>query len=502
MAVPLHQQAKVAAYIAKQKIIGRKRYPLVLMLEPLFKCNLACAGCGKIDYPDPILDKRLSVTFLTALFLILNIGLTAIHEIFHDEHNRLVQHIKDTVLAQLANGDTSFAAQWVVPGANLADGIQATEWNGARLFQAAKFGTETQYQHLVFEEFARKVAPTIHLFGNNDITLNPAITSEFANVVYRFGHSMLDENVNRYVIHQGAAGDPLNGTTEMYKAFTDAVTGQQTNAAVAGDGRTANIANAAAIIGTPVLNEISLIEAFTNPLQYLAHGGNAAGEIILGAANQVGNEIDEFITGALRNNLLGLPLDLAALNLARGRDVGVAGLNVIRNQLYNQAPTATAGNAAFHDTQLKPYASWDEFGQFLKHSSSLINFVASYGNHASVKGETTLIDKRMAAYDLVAEAQTSLSTTPLFVDGLGHLTNLKYTDAAGKHTSFAFKDAAGHYTNYGYLDAAGHAAVVNGDLTRAETEAGDIPSYHLKPVDRSSVGGGGFRGDGAHRSLE
>ncbi len=61
MAVPLHQQAKVAAYIAKQKIIGRKRYPLVLMLEPLFKCNLACAGCGKIDYPDPILDKRLSV---------------------------------------------------------------------------------------------------------------------------------------------------------------------------------------------------------------------------------------------------------------------------------------------------------------------------------------------------------------------------------------------------------------------------------------------------------
>ena len=391
-----------------------------------------------------------------------NIGLTAIHEIFHDEHNRLVQHIKDTVLAQLANGDTSFAAQWVVPGANLADGIQAAEWNGARLFQAAKFGTETQYQHLVFEEFARKVAPTIHLFGNNDITLNPAITSEFANVVYRFGHSMLDENVNRYVIHQGAAGDPLNGTTEMYKAFTDALTGQQTNAAVAGDGTTANIANAAAIIGTPVLNEISLIEAFTNPLQYLAHGGNAAGEIILGAANQVGNEIDEFVTGALRNNLLGLPLDLAALNLARGRDVGVAGLNVIRNQLYNQAPTATAGNAAFHDTQLKPYASWDEFGQFLKHSSSLINFVAAYGNHASVKGETTLIDKRMAAYDLVAEAQTSLSTTPLFVDGLGHLTNLRFSDATGRHTSFAFTDATGHYTNYGYLDASGHATVVDG----------------------------------------
>jgi len=60
MAVPLIQQARVGAYIMKQKITGNKRYPLVLMLEPLFKCNLACPGCGKIDYPDPILAKRLS----------------------------------------------------------------------------------------------------------------------------------------------------------------------------------------------------------------------------------------------------------------------------------------------------------------------------------------------------------------------------------------------------------------------------------------------------------
>jgi len=55
------QQVRVGAYIVKQHLIGRKRYPLVLMLEPLFRCNLACAGCGKIDYPDPILNQRLSV---------------------------------------------------------------------------------------------------------------------------------------------------------------------------------------------------------------------------------------------------------------------------------------------------------------------------------------------------------------------------------------------------------------------------------------------------------
>ncbi len=61
MPIPLHQQAAVARYILKQRLAGRTRYPLVLMLEPLFRCNLACAGCGKIDYPDTVLRRRLSV---------------------------------------------------------------------------------------------------------------------------------------------------------------------------------------------------------------------------------------------------------------------------------------------------------------------------------------------------------------------------------------------------------------------------------------------------------
>lgn len=61
MAVPFIQQARVGAYIMKQKLKGNARYPLVLMLEPLFRCNLACPGCGKIDYPAEILNKRLSL---------------------------------------------------------------------------------------------------------------------------------------------------------------------------------------------------------------------------------------------------------------------------------------------------------------------------------------------------------------------------------------------------------------------------------------------------------
>jgi hopanoid biosynthesis associated radical SAM protein HpnH len=61
VSIPLLQKLFVGSYIIRQHLSGRKRYPLVLMLEPLFRCNLACAGCGKIDYPDEILNQRISV---------------------------------------------------------------------------------------------------------------------------------------------------------------------------------------------------------------------------------------------------------------------------------------------------------------------------------------------------------------------------------------------------------------------------------------------------------
>jgi len=295
-----------------------------------------------------------------------NIALTAVHEVFHDEHNRLLDQIKALIQAELDNGDTAFASDWVLPGVQLTPGVAITDaqWNGERLFQVAKFGTETQYQHLVFEEFARKVAPTIHLFGNVDIHLDAAITSEFANAVYRFGHSMLDENVARFELNPD--GTPVIGPD-----------------------------------GQPVLSAIGLIEAFTNPLAFADRGADASAEIVQGSTHQIGSEIDEFVTGALRNNLLGLPLDLAALNIARGRDTGVAPLNLVRAQIFD----------ATHDQTLKPYSSWTEFGQFLKHQASLINFVAAYGTHASIVGAATLDDKRSAALALVTMGLDPLSQT-------------------------------------------------------------------------------------------
>ena len=61
MSVPIIQKIRVGAYILKKRLSGQKRFPLVLMLEPLFRCNLACPGCGKIDYPKQILNQRLSL---------------------------------------------------------------------------------------------------------------------------------------------------------------------------------------------------------------------------------------------------------------------------------------------------------------------------------------------------------------------------------------------------------------------------------------------------------
>ncbi len=61
MGIPLLQKLIVGSYIVRQELAGRKRYPLVLMLEPLFRCNLACAGCGKIDYPKEILNQSMPV---------------------------------------------------------------------------------------------------------------------------------------------------------------------------------------------------------------------------------------------------------------------------------------------------------------------------------------------------------------------------------------------------------------------------------------------------------
>ena len=87
--------------------------------------------------------------------------------------------------------------------------VQArTSWNGERIFQAARFVNEMEYQHLVFEEFARKVAPAISRSSRLLPGRQPGHHAEFAQAVYRFGHSMLDEDVARTNV------EPATGTSD------------------------------------------------------------------------------------------------------------------------------------------------------------------------------------------------------------------------------------------------------------------------------------------------
>ncbi|GAA2175481.1 hypothetical protein GCM10009784_18010 [Arthrobacter parietis] len=319
-----------------------------------------------------------------------NVALTMIHQVFHSEHNRLLEDIKATLTADTTSRGVTALAEW-------KSAAGAGGWNGERLFQAARFVTEMEYQHLAFEEFARKVQPLLEPFATYHDDVDPAISAEFAHAVYRFGHSMLTDTVSR------------------------------TNA----DGST---------------NDVPLLDAFLNPPMYYDGGGteplsakDAAGSIAMGMSDQVGNELDEFVTDTLRNNLLGLPLDLAAINIARARETGIPSLNNLRKEIYNKT----------NDSQLKPYVNWIDFGLNLKHPESLVNFVAAYGQHPSITVATTLKGKRDAAQLIVnppidaaegtvpadaadfmggvgtwADKETGLNQIDLWVGGLAERTNL------------------------------------------------------------------------------
>lgn len=331
-----------------------------------------------------------------------NIGLTAVHHVFHSEHNNRVDQIKAELLS---SGDVAFINQWLlapIQGGAVPADTSSLLWNGERLFQASRFSTEMVYQHLVFEEFARLVSPDIDPFlFSNTVDINPAIMAEFAHVVYRFGHSMLTESVDR----------------------------------LAADGQTTN--------------HIGLIDAFLNPVAFEGSGATpdeAAGAILRGMTRQVGNEIDEFLTGALRNNLVGLPLDLGAINIARGRDTGVPSLNEARRQFYEQT----------QDTTLKPYASWYEFALAIKNPASIINFVAAYGTHSSVVNAVTLEDKRDAATLLVmggdgapTDRLAFLNATDAWAGGtLGGLNNVDFWIGGLAEKKVAFQGLLGTTFNF------------------------------------------------------
>jgi Ca2+-binding RTX toxin-like protein len=180
-------------------------------------------------------------------------------------------------------------------------------WTEEQYFQAAKIINVAEYQNIVFGEFADAMAGGIqpgdpaHGFRGYNPNVNAAISAEFAHSAYRFGHSMLNETVS----------------------FKNA------------DGS---------------LGSMSLVQAFLNP-NGLAQTG--VEELLLGATGVTHQAIDVDIVNALRNQLVGRPLDLAALNIFRGRDTGIAPFNAVRTELFQKTG----------DASLLPYTGWADFQQ-------------------------------------------------------------------------------------------------------------------------------------------
>ncbi len=235
-----------------------------------------------------------------------------------------------------------------------------------------------QYQHLVFEEFARKVRrrSTRRRSTRTATTpaLNPAIAAEFAHVVYRFGHSMLTEDIG-VALPDG----PGVRTSPARRLPQPAYLRQRRGADPRAGGRS----------------------------------------VISGTTNQVGSQIDEHVIDTLRNKLLGLPLDLATINMARARDTGVPPLHRLAGRFFEASgdpmlgPTTTGSTSGWHEERRQLRS---RVGQ---PSASLVNFVAAYGKHPTHHERSTVVGKRDAA-DLIVNGGAGAPADRVdFMNGTG-----------------------------------------------------------------------------------
>jgi Ca2+-binding RTX toxin-like protein len=264
-----------------------------------------------------------------------NFGLTSIHHVFHEEHNYQIQNIIEALHRQdIVSEDPTHAA---LHGFQVNTGItnaagdyiyadNSIAWDQDKMFNGAKLVVEMEYQHAAVDQYARNVSPNIQEFGAYSTEVNSAISMEYSQAAFRFGHSTLRETIDTI--------DPSGGLTGKIMGY-------------------------------------ALKAAFLAPEKFADVGPSA---IVLGMTHQQMNEVDEFVTPALNQGLLGQPLDLAAINIARGRDVGIPTLNEVRHALgYSE------------------YSSWNDFGQNMQHPSSLANFIAAYALDGNLEKANTIV---------------------------------------------------------------------------------------------------------------
>lgn len=272
-----------------------------------------------------------------------NFGLTSIHHVFHEEHNYQVENLKTWIYAHDANnpGATDIHEQlhnWQINNNLASNNMDANgnylnidgsiAWDPDKMFEATKLVVEMEYQHAAVDQYARTVTPRIQEFVGYSTGVDSTISLEYAQVAFRFGHSTIRETIDTI--------DPDGWYTGSVMRF-------------------------------------ALEKAFLAP-QTFAKEGVAA--ITLGLTHQQMNEVDEFVTPALNQGLLGQPLDLASINIARGRDLGIPTLNEFRAAI-----------------SLAQYTSWADFGAGMQHPESLVNFIAAYSFNGDVAAaEAAMLD--------------------------------------------------------------------------------------------------------------
>ncbi|MEQ1538552.1 MAG: peroxidase family protein [Sphingorhabdus sp.] len=300
-----------------------------------------------------------------------NFGLTTVHHVFHEEHNFQIENLKAAIYREadarngaMADGqyDAEYMKQFqkwdatdVTWNATTGNYEKAGEiaWDLDVMFQAAKMTVEMEYQHVAIDQYARTVTPDIKEFVGYTNSEDPTVSLEYAQSIFRFGHSQLRETIDTI--------DPDHGLTGKITGY-------------------------------------ALKLAFLNPDEF-ADLGPAA--IALGMTHQQGNEIDEFITPALNQGLLGLPLDLAAINIARGRDVGIPALNEFR--------TAVG---------LEAYTGWTDFGANMGHPDNLVNFIAAYSFDGDVGKAEAIMALNEGTYADTAEAVLLAESLGLVQDAM------------------------------------------------------------------------------------
>lgn len=293
-----------------------------------------------------------------------NFGLTAIHHVFHEDHNVQLINLQNEILSLT---DASIRHRWQVQVSDGNGGYfhdandnyllaqnGAVSWDQDKMFNAAKLTVEMEYQHVAIDQYARLITPDLPEFVTYDSAINANISLEYGEAAFRFGHSQLRETID-------ALEKSADGTYDL----------------------------------TGSIVRYALEKAFLNPAGYAEVGPTA---IALGMTRQISNEIDEFVTPALQQGLLGQPLDLATINLARGRDLGLPTLNQARQQIHDAliAERAQPGGSQHHTNlivdALTPYTSWNDFANNMLHPESLVNFIAAYSFDGNVAHAQAIID--------------------------------------------------------------------------------------------------------------